>query len=240
MNIATQLTRMNTISNLSIARLLQLTDSACPIGTFTFSCGLESAAACGLVHDSQSLKEFARANAIQSATCDGIAALHAYRATLADDYPNILEVDNSLIMAKMNEEARSMLCKMGKKLAELCNTLIDSPILRRFIEDIKGNKTFGTFPIAQGIVFARLGIGEEELFYSHQYGVINMVLSAALRCVRVSHIDTQKILFELMSDAHDTYSLVKELSLSEMNAFCPEMDIMASIHEKGSQRMFMS
>lgn len=223
-----------------IARLIQFSDSACPVGTFAFSCGLESAAASNLVSDSRTLKEFAKSTARQSAFCDGIAAIHAHRAASKDNFDDIALADHSLFMAKMNEEARKMLCRMGGKLAELGNGIYQSPILTQVVDNIKKHEMPGTYPVVQGAFFASLGISEEEMFYSHQYGVINMVLSAALRCVRVSHIDTQKILFELMNDTHSIYEQAKGMSLDDMHAFCPELDIMASLHEKGSQRMFMS
>ena len=231
---------MSTTTDVHIARLLQLTDSACPVGTFAFSCGLESAAAIGLVHNADTLKEYARSNALQSAFCDGIAAIHAHRATMEDNYNGILEADAKLILAKMNDEARTMLTRMGKKLAELGTGISPTGFITQFLSDISSRRTHGTYPVVQGMLYASLGIDEKELFLAHQYGVINMVLSAALRCVRVSHIDTQKILFELMESAGTLYDEVKEYGIDEMHAFCPELDVMASIHEKGSQRMFMS
>ena len=41
-----------------LMHLFQLTDSACPVGTFSFSNGLESAAAEGLVYDAATLEAF--------------------------------------------------------------------------------------------------------------------------------------------------------------------------------------
>lgn len=231
---------MNITTDIHIARLLQLTDSAFPVGSFAFSCGLESAVSSGIVHNATTLKEFAHANAIQAAFCDGIASIHAHRATLKNDLNGIIEADSSLIRTKMNDENRTMLTRMGRKLVELSNSIIPHPILNKFLDEIKCGSTAGTYPVAQGITFAIMDVNERELFYSHQYGVINMVLSAALRCVKVSHLDTQKILFELMSDVPALYTEVKEYDLYEMHAFCPELDLMASIHEKGNQRMFMS
>ena len=232
---------MNTDNHLHIARLLQFTDSACPIGTFAFSSGLESAAACNLVNDTASLKDYAQSCALQSAFTDGIAAITAHRATTEGDYMGIICTDKALIRAKLNEEARTMLTRMGRKLAELGNSLVpNAPILAGFLTDIKNGKTHGTYPVAQGVVFASFGIDERMLFFAHQYGVINMILSAALRCVRVSHLDTQKILFSLMDEVPALYDEIKDLSTDEMHAFAPELDIMASLHEKGNQRMFMS
>lgn len=231
---------MNITTDIHITRLLQLTDSAFPVGSFAFSCGLESAVASGIVHNIATLKQFTRTNAIQAAFCDGIAAIQAHRSTLNRDFNGIIEADTSLIRIKMNDESRVMLSRMGRKLMELGNSIITHPILNKFLDEIKYGHTAGTYPVSQGVIFAILDIKEHELFYSHQYGVINMVLNAALRCVKVSHIDTQKILFELMSDVPALYNEVKEYNLYEMHAFCPELDIMASLHEKGRQRMFMN
>ena len=67
-----------------------------------------------------------------------------------------------------------------------------------------------------------------------------MVLGAALRLVRVSHYDTQRIMFRMADDIDALYGSVKELGLEDMNAFVPQTDILASLHEKGTQRMFMN
>lgn len=225
----------------TVMQLLQFTDSAFPVGTFSFSNGLETAAFENLVKDKDSLCEFARSQAWQAAFTDGIAALHSHRAALKNDTQAILSSDSELMLSKMNDEARLMLTRMGKKLAELGKRLFpDDKLIADWLQKINSGETPGMYPVAQGIMFAKAGIGEKDLFFSHQYGVINMVLSAALRCVRVSHYDTQEILFELSAESERLYNLVKDMRLDEMNAFFPELDILASLHEKGNQRMFMS
>lgn len=223
-----------------IMRLLQFTDSTFPVGTFSFSNGLETAGFENIVTDKETLHAFAKSQAVQAAFTDGIAALAAHRAFLSGDYDKIVEADKTLILCKMNDEARQMLKRMGKKLGELAVRLFDSEIAKKWLEDIKNDQTPGTYPVAQGIAFAAAGISEEDLFSSHQYGVVNMVLSAALRCVRVSHYDTQEILYSMSSEVKDLYERVKVMGVNEMNAFFPELDILASLHEKGNMRMFMN
>ncbi|MBD5268142.1 MAG: urease accessory protein UreF [Bacteroides sp.] len=223
-----------------IMRLLQFTDSTFPVGTFSFSNGLETAGFENIVTDKETLHAFAKSQAVQAAFTDGIAALAAHRAFLSGDYDKIVEADKTLILCKMNDEARQMLKRMGKKLGELAVRLFDSEIAKKWLEDIKNDQTPGTYPVAQGIAFAAAGISEEDLFSSHQYGVVNMVLSAALRCVRVSHYDTQEILYSMSSEVKDLYDRVKVMGVNEMNAFFPELDILASLHEKGNMRMFMN
>lgn len=69
---------------------------------------------------------------------------------------------------------------------------------------------------------------------------INMILNAALRCVKVSHYETQAILYRLCTEAAENYKIVRELNFEDMQAFAPEMDVIASLHEKGKMRMFMN
>ncbi len=226
---------------IAISRLLQFTDSTFPVGTFSFSNGLETASFEQMVHDASSLHAFAASQALQAAYSDGVAALHAHRAFLRGDYNGIIDADRMLIMFKMNDEARQMLKRMGKKFAELAAKLFkDNEIINRWLDDIKSESVPGTFPVAQGIAYAAAGVDEKMLFSAHQYGVINMVLSAALRCVKVSHYETQKILFDLSENVDKLYDEASEMELNDMNAFFPELDILASLHEKGNMRMFMN
>lgn len=218
-----------------------MTDSAFPVGTFSFSNGLETASHIGLVTDSDSLAQYTAAAARQAAFSDGVAALHAYRAAKAGNYDDILLADSRIMLLKMNDEARLMLTRMGKKLAELSRRLFpDNSIFGKWLDDIKDGKTPGTYPVAQGIAFAVAELDEALLFASHQYGVINMILSAALRCVRVSHYDTQQILMDLSAKTEEFYAEAREMTFEDMNVFVPEMDILASMHEKGNMRMFMN
>lgn len=222
-------------------RLLQFTDSTFPVGTFSFSNGLETAGFEHIVHDSATLQEFTESQAVQAAFSDGVAAMHAHRAFLSNDYAAVLEADAALIRFKMNDEARLMLRRMGKKLAELGVRLFPgNQMVCRWLEDIKSGKAEGSYPVSQGVTFAAAGIDEKALFCSHQYGVMNMVLSAALRCVRVSHYDTQEILFSLAGKVNDLYNRASKMELDDMRAFFPQLDILASLHEKGNMRMFMN
>lgn len=221
-------------------RLLQFTDSQFPVGTFSFSNGLETASFEKIVTNAKTLEDFARSQSHQGAFSDGVAALHAFRAYKKGDFKKCLEIDRYLYNFKMNDEARQMGTRMGKKLLELGSRLYKDSIITDWLEAIGKGETPGMYPVAQGVMFAIAGVSEKDLFCSHQYGVINMVLGAALRCVKVSHYDTQQILENLSQDIEHLYDEVAKMELKDMNAFYPELDILASLHEKGNMRMFMN
>lgn len=225
----------------ALMHLLQFTDSTFPVGTFSFSNGLETAVCEHIVHDAESLEAFTRAASEQAAYTDSVAALHAFRAAVKSDYEAMLDADYALQSTKMNAESRLMLARMGKKLAELgVKFFPDNTLMTRWLDDIRAERTPGTYPVAQGLAFAAAGLGEKELFCSHQYGVINMILGAALRLVRVSHIDTQLILQRLTAESLRLYDAAHTLSLEQMHAFVPQTDVCSSLHEKGKMRMFMN
>lgn len=225
---------------IKVMRLLQFTDSQFPVGTFSFSNGLETASFEKMVKDAPTLEAFARSQSHQAAYSDGVACLHAYRAVKAGDYDKLREIDKYLYAFKMNDEARQMGTRMGKKLAELGDRLYSEKFIKDWLKDINEGTTPGMYPVAQGMMFAAAGVSEKDLFCSHQYGVINMVLGAALRCVKVSHYDTQQILEKLADDIERLYDEASQMELKDMNAFYPELDILASLHEKGNMRMFMN
>lgn len=224
----------------ALAHLLQMSDATFPVGTFSFSNGLETAGYEKIVTDAASLEQYCRAAARQAALSDGVAALAAWRAARAGDYEGVTDADRCLMQFKMNDEARLMLQRMGKKLAELAARMMADDMTARWLTDIEAGVTPGTYPVAQGLVFSKAGLTEDDLFTSSQYGVINMILGAALRCVRVSHYDTQEILYRMAGEIPALYEEARALTPSGMHCFVPEMDILASLHEKGDMRMFMS
>lgn len=225
----------------ALARLLQMSDATFPVGTFSFSNGLETAAYEKVVTDAESLRQYCRSAARQAAFSDGVAALAAWRAADSSDYAMLAEADRTLMLFKMNDEARLMLRRMGKKLAELaCRMLPADDMISRWLADIDAGTLPGSYPVAQGLVFRKAGLSADDLFASSQYGVINMILGAALRCVRVSHYDTQSILYDMAAEIPDLYAEASTMTLDDMNCFVPGMDILASLHEKGDMRMFMS
>lgn len=224
----------------SVMRLLQFTDSAFPVGTFSFSNGLETASFEKIVKDAKSLEKFTRSQVLQAAHSDGVAGILAHRAFLKKDFTECLEIDSYLYGFKMNHEARLMGTRMGKKLLELAIRLFDHPFIKEWLKAIEEGKAKGMYPVVQGAVFALAGINEKDLYCSHQYGVANMVLGAALRCVKVSHYDTQLILEKLADEVEAHYKEASVMELKDMNAFYPQLDIFASLHEKGNMRMFMN
>ncbi len=220
--------------------LLQLGDSMLPVGSFAFSSALESAVERGVVHDLGTLRGFVSTATHQAATGDGVALLHAHRAARAGDLAGVLRADASVFERKLDEEARTMSTRMGRKLAELGDRVIGGGLPTEWLAAIRDQRAPGTFPVGLGVLFAQLGSPETDAFAAHQYGVAFTILSAALRLMRVDHLDTQTILFGAHPAAADAYEAVRDAPLTDMAVFAPMTDILAAVHARAHVRLFMS
>jgi urease accessory protein len=223
-----------------VLRLMQFGDSMLPVGAFSFSNGLESAIAQGVVGDVSSLRAFLLTALYQAAGSDGIALLTAHRAAMAGDMARVIQADHAVFVRKLNEEMRTMTTRMGKKLAEMAGHVLHAPLSGRWLERIVAKDAPGTFPVALALTFADSGISEHEAFAVHQYGVATMMLGAALRLMKLNYLDGQAILHEVNGTAEAAYARVAAADLDDMATFAPMTDILAAIHVKSHVRMFMN
>ena len=67
-----------------------------------------------------------------------------------------------------------------------------------------------------------------------------MILGASLRLMRISHLDTQRILFDLNARVDADYQIVAKARLSDMAGYAPLTEILAAVHAKAHVRLFMS
>ena len=221
-------------------RVLQFGDSLLPIGSFSFSNALESAVQEGVVRDAATLGEFVTASARRAATSDGIAVLEAHRAACGPDVERIVRVDRAVFERKLGEETRTMTVRMGRKLAEVSTAAVQAPLLSLWLGRVRDGITPGTYPVGLGVLFAELGLPEEDAFAVHQYGVAMTMLGAALRLMRIDHRQVQAILFAADQMVPGDYAAIREASLSDMASFMPMADILAAIHVRSHVRMFMN
>jgi len=133
-----------------------------------------------------------------------------------------------------------MTLRMGRKLAELLMHVAPTPLAEEWLTRIVKRATPGTFPVVLALVFATQGLSERQAFAAHQYGVATMMLSAALRLMKISYLDGQAILREVNTLADNVYRSSAAAAVEDMSAFAPLADILAAIHVKSRVRMFMN
>ncbi len=230
----------DTSTLISLFRLAWLSDSALPVGSFSFSMGLEGAVESGIVCDIPSLEEYIKGVLHATAECDGIALLESFRAASLGDYARLVDADHRLYATKASEEARVMTTRMGRRLADLLHSIAPTPLSLNLLEWVKDGVTIGTYPIVQAASGVVLGVEERALYAAHLYGVANTTLSAAMRLMRLSHYTSQQIIYRLSSLCDGLYDNYGSLTLEDMTSFAPTLELATSLHEKGKGRLFMN
>jgi urease accessory protein len=223
-----------------LARMLQFGDSMFPIGGFSFSCGLESAIHKGVVADVATLHAFTRTAAEQAARGDGIALIAAHRAAATGDIDALIRIDEQVYARKLSDEMRTMSVRMGKKFTEMGVQVIGAALLCTWRECIETSATPGCYPVALAVNFAVQGLPPLGAFVVHQYGLAATILGAALRLMKISHVETQKILYELNGRAEAAYESAAVARLSDMSGYAPLAEILAAVHTKAHVRLFMN
>jgi urease accessory protein len=223
-----------------LARMLQFGDSMFPIGGFAFSGGLESAIQKRVVTDADTLYQYARTAVEQAASGDGIAVVWAHRAAAAGDVAELVRIDERVYARKLSGETRTMSVRMGKKFAEMGAEVTGAPLLVAWRERIEAADTPGCYPVALAVNFAVQGLPARDAFVVHQYGVAAMILSAALRLMKISHVDTQRMLYRLNAGADAAYEIAAAACLSDTAGFAPLTEILAAAHVKAHVRLFMN
>lgn len=211
-----------------------------PIGGFAFSCGLESAIQKRVVTDCTTLGEYVRTAVEQTAQGDGIALVLAHRAGTAGDVAELVRIDEQVYARKLSGETRTMTVRMGKKFTEMGEAVLSAPLLATWREHIEAGATPGCYPVALALNFAVQGLTARDAFVVHQYGVASMILSAALRLMKISHVDTQRLLYQLNAGTDAAYEIAAQGTLSDMAGFAPLTEILAAVHVKAHVRLFMS
>jgi urease accessory protein len=224
----------------SLTRMLQFGDSMFPIGGFAFSGGLESAIQKRVVTDADTLYQYARTAVEQAASGDGIAVVWAHRAAAAGDVAELVRIDERVYARKLSGETRTMSVRMGKKFAEMGAEVTGAPLLETWRERIAAGDTPGCYPVALAVNFAAQDLPARDAFVVHQYGVAAMILSAALRLMKISHVETQRMLYRLNAGADAAYELAAAARLSDMAGFAPLTEILAAAHVKAHVRLFMN
>jgi urease accessory protein len=223
-----------------LARFLQFGDSMFPVGAFAFSGGLESAIQKRVVTDKATLAAYARTALDQAAMGDGIALIHAHRAAAAADVDELVRIDERVYARKLSSETRTMTVRMGRKHAEIMLDVTGAPVVAAWHARIQAGTTPGCYAVALAAGFAAQGLDARESFVVHQYGVAAMILSAALRLMRVSHVDTQRMLYELAIESDAAYDAAAAARLDDMAGFAPLAEILAAVHVKAHVRLFMN
>jgi len=222
--------------------LLQIADSALPIGGYTHSWGLEAAIARGLVHDPESLERW---TGRWLRTClgplEGVLVASACRAARAGT-PALLPTLNRL--AEVSIMPRSTRCasrEMGVQLMALGATWAWCAAgLASSVQALPEQPDGWHHPVAFGLLGAVAGGGPEDVLTAYLHQAALGMIGAGVRAIPVGHTHGQQILAYLHDDIRDLAAALYDRDSETAGAGCPWYEVLCDEQTRLYARMFRS
>jgi urease accessory protein len=221
-------------------RLLQLGDSALPIGGYSHSWGLEAAVDCGLVRDAAGLEDWVRSWArLAVAPSEGVVVGYICRAAARHDL-TALDSANELMQASLTPTTlRHASRDLGGQLLALAEcwpwAAGQVQLLRQIaaVADWHHAVVFGALAAAAGSTAV-----EAVAVYLHQ--AVLGVIGAGVRAIPMGHTHGQQLLARLHPDLEMLAAEVAERELETAGSFCPAYEVFCHAQSRLYTRLFRS
>lgn len=247
-------------------RLLQLGDSALPVGGYTHSWGLETAIQRGAVHDAATLENWTRSWLRRSVgPMEGVVVASVCRAAGDARWDEVLQADH-LVTASLNPASlRSASHEMGEQLLALAATwewsrpmvealsaasLQRDPSHDRHIcrerkakDPLLPHTRDGTkknYCVAFGVLAAAAGATAEEAFCVFLNQAALGMIAAGVRGIPVGHTHAQQILAYLHEDIQELSRAHSRQDLNAAGSGSPYYEVLCHEQPRLYSRLFRS
>jgi len=223
-------------------RLLQLGDSALPIGGYSHSWGLEAAIDRGTVNDTAGLERWARSWLRHSVgPCEGVVVAVVCRAALAEDWPRVREANDLLWASVSPPTLRHASRDLGEQLLRLAEVW---PWAEGCVRALRAAAPSAFAGWHHAPVFAALaaaaGATEQEavLVYLHQAAL--GAIGAGVKAIPIGHTHGQEILAYLHQVIETLAADLAGRDLSCAGSFCPAYEVLCHAQQALYTRLFRS
>ena len=214
---------------------LQHGDSFFPSGGVSFSWGLESLCAEGLVADETDVRRFVQGQlGHRWATCDRPALIAAHRA--GRNLESVALVDAELAALALPQGLRVGSRRAGGALLN-AHERLETRHAKEYRRMVKTGAAFGHLPVVQGLAWGAVGLAEEEATVVSAHTLCVALLGAALRLGVIGHVGAQRILDDMRPEMTRLLSLPVPQA-GDFSAYTPAADIAVMRHETAEVRLF--
>ncbi|WP_226584325.1 urease accessory protein UreF [Halobacillus litoralis] len=221
--------------------LLQLSDSQFPSGAFAHSFGFETYIQEDVVTDADSFKQalvvFLKKQLVYN---DGLAFKLAMDCLEQGDRDYLMELDHLLFASCVSHETREGNRRVGARMAKLCQELYESLELRDYLNQIKEKTAYGHAALVFACVYQSLKISKEAALETFLFTNLSSLVQNAVRGIPIGQTDGQKILVDVHPVIKEAVHSIMNLSIEDLGAGSPGLEIAQMHHERLYVRLFMS
>jgi urease accessory protein len=218
--------------------LLHLASPALPIGTFSYSQGLEAAVDVQLVHDAESARAWIQSGLEHVLALNELPTLSIiYRNWESGNFSEIERLNARFLASRESSELRQETEQMGWSLTQLALALRWHDKSRQVV--LSSLSPVG-LPTAFAYASGALGIDLESCVSAYCFGWVENQVTAALKSVPLGQIAGQKILFAMHSVIPDVVLRAIATAPDQISTFAPHLGILSARHANQYSRLFRS
>jgi len=187
--------------NTHLFLLLQMADSAFPVGGFAYSYGLESAIKHNLISNGEGLREYLRSFSEQLLTFDFPFVTAAHNQTIAS--LDSEEIQNLILTYKamlLNPPLSKAGCVIGRNWLKICKQITNSFLLDETEDMFQKHQLTFEFPIVFGLSMQATNFTLSQTLFLYFYMSIRDQISALIRLgaagPSMAHTELQQVLQE--------------------------------------------
>lgn len=223
----------------ALLRVVQLCDSALPIGGYCQSWGLEAAIARGQVKGPADLEAWARSWLERSvAPGDGLIAAQAHRAAELRDWDGLLGLNDLLNANKAAPTLRRASQRQGTALLGLAGGWPWSGWLAAQIAATSAGPWH--HPVIFGALAGSAGVSAVEALALYLQNAAGGLVAAAVRAVPIGHTHGQQVLARLHPLINDLADRWTNTPLDCFGGLSPAFEVLAHAQTQLYTRIFQS
>ena len=222
--------------------LFQICDSTFPIGSFDHSFGMENYLSDGRIKKADDfdvwIRNFFRS---QFTYGEGLLVLLSLDALNQNKFNLLKEYDRELTLSTPAKETRNGTKLIGKQMLRLIEGIHGNiPELEEYKKWILEGEAYGNPAVAFSVFAHSLGISKEDAFLYYGYSIASTLVQNAVRAIPLGQREGQVILRNINEMLSDLYETAKELSVDDLGANAPGIEMAQIRHERQEARLFMS
>ena len=222
----------------ALYRLMTWLSPAFPVGSFSYSSGIEWAVEAGDIVDAASLLDWLAAILADGpGFCDGVLLAHTHRAAELDDDAVLREIAELASALAPSRERQLETSAQGRAFIEIAHGAWNCEGMDSLIARCEGNLVY---PVAVGLVSAAHGISLEPTLHAFLHALTSNWISAGARLIPLGQTDSQRLLAELEPLVMLTARRVVAASLDDLGSATFRADIASMRHETQYTRLFRS
>ena len=219
-------------SNNSLIKLLQLSDSALPLGAYSHSWGMETLVQTDQLKNATEVREALESLLIHSiGPREAAAALLAHKYSLAEDTTSFAQLNTQLSASNWTRELEHASTSMGARLRVLAGNL---KWLDGFVDE----------PVHHCALFGWLcgtfGVDARSAVSAYLCNACTALISACVKLVPLGHTDGQKVLAGLGKTVDQLTKSLCSQDPIEITSFAPLQEWASFEHENLYSRLFQS